>query len=60
MFSELPSDPAILLSLINTKLRDYYKSLDILCDDMNISKAALTERLRLIDYEYDRKLNQFI
>lgn len=60
MFSELPSDPAILLSLINTKLRDYYKSLDILCDDMNISKATLTERLRLIDYEYDRKLNQFI
>ena len=34
----LPSDPMILLSFINTKLRDFYPSLDALCEDANISK----------------------
>ncbi|HJB69908.1 MAG TPA: DUF4250 domain-containing protein, partial [Candidatus Flavonifractor avistercoris] len=30
----LPKDPVILLSVINTKLRDFYPSLDALCDDL--------------------------
>ena len=60
MLNGLPSDPIILLSVINTKLRDYYKSLDALCDDMNIPSATLTEKLKMIDYEYDGKRNQFV
>mgnify|MGYP000358689334 CR=1 FL=1 len=48
----LPSDPMILLSFINTKLRDFYPSLDALCEDANISKdenrkKALRHRLYL-------------
>ena len=31
----LPQDPNILLSYINTKLRDQYPSLDALCDDLD-------------------------
>ena len=36
---ELPSDPVILLSLINTKLRDFYPTLDILCDELDIDES---------------------
>lgn len=57
---ELPNDSMILLSLINTKLRDYYKNLDELCEDLNIEKSELTEKLAAIDYEYDENLNKFI
>ena len=34
----LPKDPIILLGYINTKLRDFYSSLDLLCDDMEVSE----------------------
>lgn len=60
MLNGLPGDPVILLGVINTKLRDYYKTLEELCDDMNISAAELTGRLKMIDYEYDAGRNQFI
>ena len=60
MLSELPNDPVILLSVINTKLRDFYKSLDDLCEDMQISKEALSEKLKEIAYEYDDTRNQFV
>ena len=56
MSGQLPKDPMILLSVINTKLRDYYKNLDHLCDDLQISKAEL----EMIDFFYDAKRNQFV
>ncbi|MBQ7504248.1 MAG: DUF4250 domain-containing protein [Ruminococcus sp.] len=56
---DLPNDPMILLSVVNTKLRDYYKNLDEMCEDMNIDKDELTKKLSEIDYEYDEKLNRF-
>lgn len=59
MLTGLPNDPMLLLSVVNTKLRDYYPSLDALCDDMDVSKEALTEKLKTIDYEYDEGKNQF-
>ncbi len=57
---DLPNDKMILLSLINTKLRDYYKNLDELCEDMNIQKSELTEKLAEIDYVYNEELNRFV
>lgn len=60
MNSNLPSDPILLLSVINTKLRDFYKDLDTLCQDMMVDKEDLTERLADIDYEYDAERNQFV
>lgn len=57
---DLPNDRMILLSLINTKLRDYYKNLDELCEDMNIEKSELTKKLAEIDYEYNEELNKFV
>ena len=56
----IPNDPMILLSFINTKLRDDYKSLDLLCDDLQLNKAELEAKLSAIDYKYDPGLNKFI
>lgn len=50
----------ILLSVVNTKLRDFYADLDTLCQEMQIEKKELTEKLASIDYEYDEGLNQFV
>ena len=55
----LPKDPILLLSVVNTKLRDYYPSLDALCDDMDVSREVLEEKLGMIDYRYDAEKNQF-
>lgn len=56
----LPKDPALLLSVVNTKLRDYYPSLDALCEDMEVEKAKIEDTLKKIDYEYDETVNQFV
>ncbi len=56
----LPNDPMMLLSYVNTQLRDFYSSLDIMCDDMNVSKQTIVDKLRMIDYEYDEGLNKFV
>lgn len=53
MLTGLPKDPILLLSVVNTKLRDYYPSLDALCDDMDVSREVLEEKLGMIDYRYD-------
>lgn len=55
----IPNDPVMLLSYINTQLRDYYKSLDELCITLNIDKKLITAKLQTVDYEYDEALNQF-
>ena len=60
MLTGLPGDPVILLSVINTKLRDYYPTLEALCDEMQIDRKELSEKLDLIDYEYDARRNQFV
>ena len=56
----LPRDPFILLSVINTKLRDAYPSLDALCEDLEEDKNALTQRLTAIGFHYDEAHNQFL
>lgn len=55
----LPNDPVMLLSVINMKLRDTYSSLDDLCDDMDVSRIEIEEKLKKINYEYDSQSNQF-
>ena len=55
----IPNDPAMLLSYVNTKLRDEYDDLDKLCDDLDISREELEKKLGSINYAYDEKLNKF-
>ena len=50
----------ILLSYVNTQLRDYYDSLDALCTLRGIKKEELIEKLGQIDYTYDEELNKFV
>ena len=59
MLTGLPKDPILLLSVVNTKLREYYPSLDALCDDMDVTREVLEEKLGMIDYRYDAEKNQF-
>ena len=42
----LPKDPVMLLSFINMKLRDQYDSLESLCEDFNVSKEEIIEKLK--------------
>lgn len=57
--NNLPQDPMILFSFINTKLRDNYPSLDILCDDLHIDKQQLTDTLAAAGFEYNPEQNKF-
>ncbi len=56
----IPKDPAMLLSFVNLKLRDFYENLDALCDDLEIDRGEVEQRLSLIDYHYDKEKNQFV
>ncbi len=56
----IPKDPVILLSYVNTQLRDYFDSLDALCTCRGIRKNELVEKLASIDYVYDAGTNQFV
>ncbi len=56
----IPTDPVILLSFVNTQLRDFYSSLEDFCAAADVSADTLQETLAEIDYFYDAKQNQFI
>ena len=56
----IPSDPVMLLRYINLKLRDNYSSLEALCDDLDESKSEIEEKLKSINYTYDKDQNQFV
>ena len=56
----IPKDPMMLLSFINLKLRDFYPSLEVLCDDLDVNAAEITDKLAAIDYHYNKEKNQFI
>lgn len=58
--SNLPNDPMILLSYINTQLRDNFSSLDELCQSLGVEKADIEAKLNIIDYSYNPALNKFV
>lgn len=55
----IPTDPVILLSYINTKLRDEFPNLDELCRSLCISRNELESKLALIGYVYNENTNSF-
>ena len=57
-YSSLPKDPMVLLSFINTKLRDDYPSLDELCSSLCVND--IKSKLAAIDYSYDAEKNRFV
>ena len=50
----------ILYSVLNMKLRDFYGSLDALCDDMDADKQALLETMAKVGFHYDPERNAFV
>lgn len=55
----LPKDPIMLLGAVNMKLRDYYDSLDALCEDLNIDRQDLERRLAEAGFEYSEEHRRF-
>lgn len=56
----IPNDPMMLVSYINTQLRDVYPSLTELCKSMDLSEEEILDKLADIDYHYDTEQNRFI
>ncbi len=56
----IPNDPVMLVSYVNMKLRDFYEDLDRLCEDLDIDQYELEEKLKSIEYYYDKERNQFV
>lgn len=56
----LPNDPVMLLSYVNTQLRDHYSSLDELCQSLCVDQQEIVTKLTAIDYSYDPAQNRFI
>ena len=55
----LHKDPIILLSTINTKLRDHHMSLDDLCKSYGYQPEDIMNQLAKVNYFYDKTSNQF-
>ena len=56
----IPKDPVMLLSYINTQLRDNYPDMDELCRSLCLDRKDVDEKLASIDYEYDPEKNQYV
>ncbi len=56
---DLPQDPYMLLSVVNMKLRDEYPSLEAMCEDMDIDRDDLCDKLKKAGFEYLPEANRF-
>lgn len=55
----IPKDPVMLLSYINTQLRDFYDSFEDLCKALDLDENEIKQKISSIGYEYNDLLNQF-
>ena len=58
--SNIPKDPVMLLSYLNTQLRDFYPSLEECCRSLNLDQKSVEKSLEQIDYRYQPEKNQFV
>lgn len=56
---DMPKDPIILLSYVNTKLRDDFSSLDDMCKSLGTDRQELENTLSAVGYVYDKEKNCF-
>lgn len=59
----LPQDPIMLMSYLNTKLRDNYSSLQSFAEDNDLSSEellAITKKLEAAGFTYNADRNQFV
>lgn len=55
----IPKDPVMLLSYLNTRLRDVYPSLAELCKSLDLDQAEVEAKMLLLDYQYNEEQNRF-
>lgn len=58
--NHIPKDPVMLLSYLNTQLRDFYPSLVECCGALSLDQETIEQSLGSIDYRYDPEKNQFV
>ncbi len=56
----IPKDPVMLMSFLNTQLRDHYSSLEDLCGSYDLDADEIKKKLSAIDYHYDAERNRFV
>ena len=55
----IPSDPMMLLSFLNMKLRDFYSNLDELCSALDLDKEEIVKKMADAGFEYNETQNKF-
>lgn len=60
IYDSLPKDPVMLLSFVNTQLRDHYSSFDAFVAAYQTDGDEIINTLKSIDYKYDETINQFV
>lgn len=56
----IPNDPVMLLSFVNTQLRDNFPSFDEFCSSFGVDKSDIEDKLKKLDYVYDKDNNRFV
>lgn len=56
----IPNDPIMLVSYLNTQLRDFYPNLEDLCKSLDLDQETICAKLKAIDYSYDATANKFV
>lgn len=61
MYQNIPNDPVMLLSFVNTQLLLTFSQL-LICsvENFNVNRSELEAKLKSIDYEYSAATNQFV
>ena len=58
--ANIPGDPIMLLSYLNTQLRDRYPDLASACEDLMVSEEEIVKKLEAVGYQYDPEQNRFL
>lgn len=57
--NNIPKDPIMLMSWLNLKLRDFYPDLDALCDDLELDRKEIEEKMKEAGFEYSEENRKF-
>ncbi|MBE5946973.1 MAG: DUF4250 domain-containing protein [Lachnospiraceae bacterium] len=57
---KLPQDPIMLLSFLNTRMRDEKLTLEELCKQFQVSQTEIEDKLDKVGYTYNNELGKFV
>ena len=60
MIMALPKDPIMLMSFVNTQLRDNYDSLEAFCSNYLVDAGEIKDKLAAAGFVYDEGQNRFV